>query len=360
MDNDLLRRLPASAREKVAALRDEIAADGAVHHELSGRRAQAMRDLNERERVLATVIANSKQRISPISIAEHSEPYTERKPLRADSPAEDFERRLEFGAARPSAANAATAYYEREIADAERRVEEQRAEVARLSERWTADGQRYQELLALHGHITGYLDGLPSGAVLAEHRGAVAPRLPARSDVRQALDQARSRLPVLRADLHTIRSASLPTAELKAISRQRIEQLAERGEPNLAHFVDDGTSPFQLPMTRTAGIPGATPAGVVIPDAWALLAWLHRDALIAALDREIDALIDDAHAMPAATRIAKEREMLAAILQLEREEEWLVTELRGSGVRVARRPDADPRAVLGLGSELPSPRGILD
>jgi hypothetical protein len=92
------------------------------------------------------------------------------------------------------------------------------------------------------------------------------------------------------------------------------------------------------------------------PDALALFCWLHKDALIAALESEVDLLADDLSQRifeERATRIAALR---AQLLEAERVEEALVCASEQSDAPVLRHNAADPRAVLGLSSALPAPR----
>ncbi len=94
-------------------------------------------------------------------------------------------------------------------------------------------------------------------------------------------------------------------------------------------------------------------ANTIVFDALAFTAWLHRDALVAKMDAEIGASADDALAIKSADRIKKASHLRSLLLAAEREEEGLVVYARGDGIIVARRPDADPRAVLGIACELP-------
>jgi hypothetical protein len=88
-------------------------------------------------------------------------------------------------------------------------------------------------------------------------------------------------------------------------------------------------------------------------DVLALFCWLHRDALVAALEREIDELADDSAALTDEERATRESELLADLLRAERLEELLVVAAENEGREVMRRPNADPRAVLNLSSALP-------
>jgi hypothetical protein len=61
-----------------------------------------------------------------------------------------------------------------------------------------------------------------------------------------------------------------------------------------------------------------------VPDAVALVAWLHKDALIAALDREIASGGDDKSALSHEARQQREAETMGDLLAIERDEAALV------------------------------------
>lgn len=75
----------------------------------------------------------------------------------------------------------------------------------------------------------------------------------------------------------------------------------------------------------------------------AILAWWNPAGLIAALDRDISEMAT------VADRVKREREILSNILDLEHTEESIIMQ---NGA--PRRPDIDPRAVLGVDGPPPS------
>ncbi|MCK1640337.1 hypothetical protein IVA95_22690 [Bradyrhizobium sp. 157] len=85
-----------------------------------------------------------------------------------------------------------------------------------------------------------------------------------------------------------------------------------------------------------------------MPDTLGLFAWLYRDALIAALDREIDAIADDENALTAEQRRDAETDLLGDLLQAERDECSLIEIAQSQGLPANFRVDCDPRAILGF------------
>jgi hypothetical protein len=77
-------------------------------------------------------------------------------------------------------------------------------------------------------------------------------------------------------------------------------------------------------------------------------AWLHRDALVKALEAETDALASDRDSLTDAQRAAKEAEIEADLVAVQREEIALIAKAAADGLHIASRADCDPRAVLGI------------
>ena len=86
--------------------------------------------------------------------------------------------------------------------------------------------------------------------------------------------------------------------------------------------------------------------------------WLRRpgflcevfgDSIKAALLARFDALVDDApEGLAVGERRKRLTELDGKLYELERAEEDVIEQLEDQGVDVQRRPDADPRAALGL------------
>jgi hypothetical protein len=82
--------------------------------------------------------------------------------------------------------------------------------------------------------------------------------------------------------------------------------------------------------------------------ALALFAWVFKDALIAAIDREIDAEADDAASLSHEERQRREAEAMGDLLDIERQEAALVWRAQSEGLPVEHRADISPLALLGV------------
>jgi hypothetical protein len=181
-----------------------------------------------------------------------------------------------------------------------------------------------------------------------------------------AIERTRDTLATLRADLHTVSSAPVHSSVVKARALAELAELAERGCPDFFEAVEsDG--PIRWPTTRARaeieasalGRDGsAAPViGVIetpVFDARAFTAWAMLDMIAAKLDAAIDQVADDESALDAPTRRKRVEEIRAEILEAERVEERLIELAAVNGTTIARRNDADPRAILGV--EGPAPR----
>jgi hypothetical protein len=220
-------------------------------------------------------------------------------------------------------------------------------EIAELQGRYERLGEQYDGLSRLVGNLERWLvETVPSAAVI---RAAPAVRPPRKSeDLATAIERCRRRVRELDADLARINAAPPPSSEAKKLAREQLAALAARGRPQVRSLVNHGGE-IQWPYVVNAG-PQAQESAA---DAVGLLAWLFRDQVASALDSEIDAIADDAAALTPEQRADQRARALADRLAIEREEEAFVRMVVAGGAGVMRRPDCDPRAVLGLSDDLP-------
>jgi hypothetical protein len=85
-----------------------------------------------------------------------------------------------------------------------------------------------------------------------------------------------------------------------------------------------------------------------VPDTLALIAWLHKDALIAALDREIASEADDASSLSHEERQRREAEVMGDLAAVEFDEAALVWRAMDQKLPVDHRADISPLALLGV------------
>lgn len=213
------------------------------------------------------------------------------------------------------------------------------------AERCTAT---WRGLRASVSNLERYLAGLPVGAVIAPFAGA-APELRKGETAIVAVERCRRRVRELDADLHRIETAPIPSAEAKALKNAELDNRISRGRPRCSPLIDHG-EPVEWPSVALRSSGRDTVSAIDPVD---ILAWLFADQLRAKLDAEIDAVADDAAALSTEQRDQQRRQALRDKLTTERDEEAFVRMAIAGGALVMRRPEADPRAVLGLCDELP-------
>ena len=232
-------------------------------------------------------------------------------------------------------------------------------EATKLLEKLTADLKRLQELQQVRtaqwqaasgakaASEAWLRDGRPHGATL-EVFDAEPPRLAKGETVLNAVERVRRRGRELRADLHRIRSAPFPSNYAKSQMRAQIDALTQRGAPDVTNLIEHDRD-IIWPTLRVQSEVHAEKRGLAfaeVPDALALVAWLHKDELIAALDREIVTEADDKAALSHEARGKAEVEVLADLLDMERQEAELVWQAQSQGLPVEHRADCDPCAIL--------------
>jgi hypothetical protein len=235
-----------------------------------------------------------------------------------------------------------------QVAAEQKKLDRKRAEQRRLTALSEARGTIWKNAAELVRNIEQAVV-THSGGYVAEIVGGDAPTF--KGNILDAVEGRRRRGRELQADLHRIRSSPWPSALAKQKMRERIEQLAESGRPWVEQAIENGAEiPFPTqthPVRILNGGPGLI-GFAELPDMLALMTWLHRDALIAALDREIAEVADDPSAMTHEQRQKAEAQIRADLLAVERQECALIEIAQAQGLPVEYRGDCDPRAILGF------------
>jgi hypothetical protein len=163
-----------------------------------------------------------------------------------------------------------------------------------------------------------------------------------------AAENRRRRVREIKASIHAIQSAPFPSKHVKAQMRAAVEALAQQG-PDVSMMVEhDGGLVWPLTRLRSEVI-GAEQRALAfteVPDAVALIAWLHKDALIKRLDAEIDTESDDAASLSHADREVRIAEAQADLLDIERQEAAVVFAAWEQGLVCEHRSDCSPLAIL--------------
>ncbi len=237
------------------------------------------------------------------------------------------------------------------VIEAQRQLDKLTAELARLNERnerrttaWRAAGHVLQAVEAW------LRDGRPPGTTLVDHEVEMPKPTKAENGLLDQIENRRRRVRELRADERRISSACFPSAHCRARMRAMVEALAMQGAPDVANLIEhDREIIWPTQRVQSQVFNTETPAAVgfaTVPDALALMAWLHRDALIAALDREIATESDDAASLSHAEREKRLSEVQQDLLFAEYEEAALTWTALEQGLPAQHRADCSPLAIL--------------
>jgi hypothetical protein len=247
---------------------------------------------------------------------------------------------------------------DRQVADVQGSISKYEAELSRLSaleaERaaiWRNGGilvRRCEEFLR---------EGKPRGTVLLE-----APTIEP-SDVLKpdetlvaGVERLRHRLRELAADQRRIESSPYPSADCKARMREQIDAIANRGTPSVDMLIEhDGeigwpqtTQRHELVAMGKDGSPVRGYATGETIDAVAMLVWLHRPALLKAIDGLIDSESDDDHALSSSEREVRLSEIERDRTMVERQECALIWCCQSAGQSIEFRNDVSVLALLGV------------
>lgn len=300
---DVADRLPEQAAEKLRQLRGE-AADLVALHLLPYRQAQERRDL----------LASVETRIIEL---------TQRTKLPSQHPLVAAERK---------------------------RADKLRKEIADLNMQADVRRERSAPAMQLVKSLEQYVESLGRRTVTMGPTQN-PPKLGKNETVWSAVNDIRTRIEKIRAEMRATIHAPIPSTEAKQLCRQYVAALAERGTVDVLPVIEGRRYPT---LPTDLDLPTMTPTPPV--DTVGLMAFLFKDGFIAALEREVDANSDDQSALTSVERTERLGHLAREMLAAERIEEALIVYGAENHMPVERRPDADPRAVLGLDDSAPAPR----
>jgi hypothetical protein len=241
----------------------------------------------------------------------------------------------------------------------QRAVDDAVAEFDRVSAERDARSALSSPLTALAQRLANYIASLPVGTKIAPHPVSISRRKEPAADI---VARARKEIAAIKDQIAAIEIAPRPVDESISAAVAEIDELAQRGVIDVEGLVA-GDTKLAWPetdlsvMARDAqGMPVAVHGSMI--DVPAILAALFRDRLVQTVTASIReaAADDDAAAVPTAKRRPMIAKLHAQRLEWEFEEEAAVTAAAATGLAIDRRSDADPRSVLEIGGDLPTPR----
>jgi hypothetical protein len=218
----------------------------------------------------------------------------------------------------------------------------ERANLEHETARWRGKQEetqrRYRSYADLSARLEGYL--LTLGPVqLADAK--VKPAMIAKGEtLGQAASRIRAKISALTVERQKVASAALAVADAKLQAAEYVAKLVERGAPKIVYGHDrDFRAQFSALIDN---------AYTTQQDIGAHLAWLDPSSFLARLCAQIDAAPKPLFAISAKQRAERLVTLDAELLALEFDEEAIITKSESEGPILERRPQADPRAILGV------------
>jgi hypothetical protein len=237
------------------------------------------------------------------------------------------------------------------VVRAQAHLDEVTAEAARLGALTETRTRLFQAASGTLSNVMQWLRGGRPANCTLQAVEIEPPRLAKGEDIVGAIENRRKRVAELKADLAKISAAPFPSSYTKRRLREQIEQLAARGRPDVTMVVKHDAN-VGFPMIRLQSqVIGADQSALGFaqtPDMLALVCFLQKEQLLAALSTLVDAESDDAAALSVEARQISESETQASLLDCERQEAGLVWSAQSQGQQIEHRADISPLALLGL------------
>lgn len=298
-EQKLLGRLPPASRLKIAKLNSEIDAAHAANRAGSERRGEIREAIQTDEANLAQMLAS---------------PHA----------AEDNQR----------------------IAMAREAIALRRQELLDID---AATNERVEKNQACHSIVRRTLELLTS--LPADMMPALDKTAPATvrkgETIGAAVERCRVRVADLRSELAAVEAAPIPAALAKERAKNKIEGLAEAGRPGVTNIIEGGAD-IEWPEAVSRVLGGEVAGYTDGHDAVSLMCFLFKDAVVAAVCREIENEADDANALSPDDRAAALKRIAAEIEDSERMECNFIDQAAAAGVSIAHRSDIGVRAFLGI------------
>ena len=181
-------------------------------------------------------------------------------------------------------------------------------------------------------------------SILEHVRGQLATVRRAMKQAESSIADIRTAIAALQSEREATRSAAVPPDEALAVLQEFTGLWARAGEAagiSLDHMIQAATTGrrpgIELYQTATVG------------SVLAVLAPLLRGPIAAGIEQALnEAYRDLTPGLPAADRQRRLAEIDGELLKLARLEEQAIEAAAEGGLAIDRRPDADPRAVLGV------------
>lgn len=209
-------------------------------------------------------------------------------------------------------------------------------EVARLRGRMSELQGKHQHLADLNGQIRHWITKIGASRQTEDIKLPKVKLAKGETHV-EVINRVRDDIAKTLKERLDVQQAGLPLEEMKAQVRKFVSEQARKGRPRVLASHDG----FQVQFDDGRGF---TPGG----DWGAILCWLVEERMTEELDAIIEAMPAPALALTPSEKAERLSTIKGKLLELERQEEAIIEAAENDGQDIPRRPNADPRAILGV------------
>ena len=238
-----------------------------------------------------------------------------------------------------------------QVMTAQRALDRATDEFERVRARSEARAAAWQTSSQASAAVEAWLrQGIPGNCTLVAVETDLPKPSKGEAGVLDQIETRRRRVRSLLATKHTIESAPFPSAFAKQRVRAMVDQLSQRGEPDVTLLLEHDREVIWPTSRVQAEVYGAERALAFheAVDVVGLLAFLFKDQLTQKLCELVDEASDDKVALTADEREVRLAEVMRDTLSVEREECELVFAAQAQSLPVEHRGDIAPQALLGV------------
>jgi hypothetical protein len=238
---------------------------------------------------------------------------------------------------------------DRRVLEAQQTLNKLTVEARRISDLRDIRSEQWQATSGAHSNVENWLRQGKPGNTAIEAVEVEEPKLLKNETVLGGIARLRKQGEGVKATLSRIASSPFPSKHARAKIKQEIDAIAKMGAPVVSEVLANNKSviwPQKRITSQVIADQQMLLANGEVTDTLALLVWLLREPMLAALDKLVDAEKDDAAALDFEAKQIATADAQATLLEIEMQESALIWRGQSEGQPCEHRADCAPQAIL--------------